>query len=148
MPVFLNKAETDINYELLTTILLDNHAHIRSAFGSHNIRLNCSRSSRMQKRSIFSPFDYEIQMLYGMAEKERQALLDLGHHVRIYMPLGDMLLGMSYLVRRLLENTSQMGFLRLHHHEQKDLRELLSKPMVVPSMKKETKADFINASNT
>jgi RHH-type proline utilization regulon transcriptional repressor/proline dehydrogenase/delta 1-pyrroline-5-carboxylate dehydrogenase len=31
--------------------------------------------------------------------------------VRIYCPVGDMVAGMAYLVRRLLENTSNESFL-------------------------------------
>ena len=39
------------------------------------------------------------------------ALADLGHRVRIYCPVGDLVAGMAYLVRRLLENTSNESFL-------------------------------------
>ena len=39
-------------------------------------------------------------------------LKSLGHRVRIYTPYGELLPGMAYLVRRLLENTSNDSFLR------------------------------------
>ena len=34
-----------------------------------------------------------------------------GHRVRTYCPVGDLVAGMAYLVRRLLENTSNESFL-------------------------------------
>ena len=58
------------------------------------------------------PAALELQMLYGMADAEKQALVDLGHRLRIYMPFGELIPGMAYLVRRLLENTSNDSFLR------------------------------------
>ena len=51
-------------------------------------------------------------MLYGMAEPVKQAMLRLGFPVRDYVPIGALVPGMAYLVRRLLENTSNEGFLR------------------------------------
>src|SRR5204862_1634246 len=37
-PVFLQKPESDLNFELLTRILLENESTITAAFGSHNVR--------------------------------------------------------------------------------------------------------------
>jgi RHH-type proline utilization regulon transcriptional repressor/proline dehydrogenase/delta 1-pyrroline-5-carboxylate dehydrogenase len=51
-------------------------------------------------------------MLYGMADQEKQVLVDMGYRLRIYMPYGQLLPGMSYLVRRLLENTSNRPLAR------------------------------------
>jgi RHH-type proline utilization regulon transcriptional repressor/proline dehydrogenase/delta 1-pyrroline-5-carboxylate dehydrogenase len=67
-------------------------------------------------------------MLFGMAEPERDLLRDLGHRVRLYAPVGDLLTGMAYLVRRLLENTSNSSFLRLSHHDHADIGQLLERP--------------------
>ena len=47
-----------------------------------------------------------------MAEPIRNALRKMGHAVREYAPVGELIPGMAYLVRRLLENTSNEGFLR------------------------------------
>lgn len=128
-PVFKLKAETDHNYEKLARVLLDHVDLIRPAFASHNIRSLSSAISYAKHKNI-PVSSYEIQMLYGMAENERKALISRGHHVRIYVPLGDMLPGMSYLVRRLLENTSQMGFLKLSHHDQHNEDQLLAAPLI------------------
>jgi len=127
-PVFKQKVETDQNFESLTKLMLDNCDIIRPAFGSHNIR-SLSHALAYAKRKKIDPKRFEIQMLYGMAEAERKALLQRGYGVRIYVPVGDTLVGMSYLVRRLLENTSQMGFLKLSHHDQIASEVLLAPPV-------------------
>jgi len=58
-----------------------------------------------------SPQQFEFQMLYGMADHLKQALVDLGYRLRIYVPYGETLPGMAYLVRRLLENSSGQSIL-------------------------------------
>ena len=50
------------------------------------------------------------------------ALRSLGQRVRIYAPVGELVPGMAYLVRRLLENTSNESFLRHRFAEGKELR--------------------------
>src|SRR5436189_3103212 len=50
-------------------------------------------------------------MLYGMADPIKAAVLQLDCRLREYCPVGELLPGMAYLVRRLLENTSNEGFL-------------------------------------
>jgi RHH-type proline utilization regulon transcriptional repressor/proline dehydrogenase/delta 1-pyrroline-5-carboxylate dehydrogenase len=52
----------------------------------------------------------------------------MGQRVRVYTPVGELLPGMAYLVRRLLENTANTGFLRLSFHEGRELRTLLAPP--------------------
>ena len=47
--------------------------------------------------------------------------------MRAYCPIGDLVAGMAYLVRRLLENTSNDSFLRAQA-EGVDLTTLLEKP--------------------
>ena len=68
-------------------------------------------------------------MLYGMADAEKQALVDLGHRLRIYMPYGELIPGMAYLVRRLLENTSNDSFLRASFAENVPVEKLLMNPL-------------------
>ena len=55
--------------------------------------------------------DVEFQVLRGLGDDLAAALADLGQRVRIYCPVGDMVAGMAYLVRRLLENTANESFL-------------------------------------
>src|SRR5438132_454847 len=52
----------------------------------------------------------------------------MGYRVREYCPVGELLPGMSYLVRRLLENTSNEGFLRAKFAENVSDEQLLGDP--------------------
>ncbi len=67
-------------------------------------------------------------MLYGMADPIKNVLVKMGHRVRIYTPYGQLLPGMAYLVRRLLENTSNESFLRASFKEHKSEDQLLMNP--------------------
>ena len=126
-PVLTRKADTDAQYERLSRVLLQNHNHLSPAFGSHNLRslvnaLVTADDLKVPRNA------YEIQMLYGMAEPERKVLRSRGYRVRVYSPVGALLPGMAYLVRRLLENTSNSGFLRQSHHDGAEIAALLSSP--------------------
>lgn len=126
-PVFTEKAATDANYERLTVQLLDHIEALHPAFGSHNLRSLSHAIVQAERRGI-PRSAYEIQMLYGMAEPEQRALGLRGHRVRLYAPIGDLVPGMAYLVRRLLENTANQGFLRLAYQEKTDMHTLLRPP--------------------
>jgi RHH-type proline utilization regulon transcriptional repressor/proline dehydrogenase/delta 1-pyrroline-5-carboxylate dehydrogenase len=54
--------------------------------------------------------DIEFQMLYGMAEDLRNVVAEEGYRTRVYLPVGRVIPGMAYLVRRLLENTSNQAW--------------------------------------
>ncbi|MDQ2999931.1 MAG: proline dehydrogenase family protein [Fibrobacterota bacterium] len=126
-PVLTSKAATDAQYESLTCVLLAGYDHLAPAFGSHNLRslvhaLVLADEMKVPRNA------YEIQMLYGMAEPERKVLRVRGYRLRVYSPVGALLPGMAYLVRRLLENTSNSGFLRQSYHEGEDIAALLAPP--------------------
>src|SRR5260370_801467 len=53
---------------------------------------------------------YELQMLYGMAEPVQAAMRRVGLRLRVYAPVGELVPGMAYLVRRPLENTPNQRF--------------------------------------
>ncbi len=127
VPVFLNKAETDASYERLTRVLLESYDIVDSAFGSHNIR-SLSHAMVTAKRLRIPENGYEVQMLYGMAEPIRQAIVQNGQRVRVYVPVGELLPGMSYLIRRLMENTSNTSFLRQTYADAKDIKSLIAAP--------------------
>ncbi len=133
-PVFEKKSETDASYEQITQLLLQNFPHVRLAVGSHNLR-SVAHAIAFAKKEKLPAGAYEVQMLYGMAEPIRQALVERGERVRVYAPVGDLLPGMAYLVRRLLENTSNEGFLRQRFVEAKTLGELLVAPEPAPKKK-------------
>jgi RHH-type proline utilization regulon transcriptional repressor/proline dehydrogenase/delta 1-pyrroline-5-carboxylate dehydrogenase len=77
------------------------------------------------------PGAMEIQMLYGMADPIKQVLSHMGQRVRVYTPYGDLLPGMAYLVRRLLENTANDSFLRAGFNDGVPIERLLSNPAAV-----------------
>jgi RHH-type transcriptional regulator, proline utilization regulon repressor / proline dehydrogenase / delta 1-pyrroline-5-carboxylate dehydrogenase len=127
MPVYLSKPETDANYERITRLLLENRDVVYPAFASHNVRSLAHAAIYARKLGV-KPGDYEFQMLYGMARPIRRALGKLGYRVREYCPMGELVPGMAYLVRRLLENTSNEGFLRAKFGANTPITELLSDP--------------------
>jgi RHH-type proline utilization regulon transcriptional repressor/proline dehydrogenase/delta 1-pyrroline-5-carboxylate dehydrogenase len=111
VPVWSEKPESDANYEKLSLLLLQNADVAAPAFASHNVR-SCAHAIAQADRLGIDRRTYEFQALYGMADELKSALVSKGHRVREYCPVGDLLPGMAYLVRRLLENTSNEGFLR------------------------------------
>jgi len=128
IPVFLEKAATDESYERLTRILLENHDVVDAAFGSHNLR-SVAHAIVVARALGVPDSGYEIQMLFGMAEPVRRALIQNGRRVRVYVPVGELLPGMAYLIRRLMENTSNTSFLRQTYAEGKAVDALVAAPM-------------------
>lgn len=110
VPVWETKPESDACYERCTTFLLENNDAVGAAFASHNVR-SLAHVLAQARRLGLDPRRIEFQVLYGMADAIRAALVGLGQRVRVYCPVGELLPGMAYLVRRLLENTSNEGFL-------------------------------------
>ncbi len=148
IPVFLDKAETDASYERLSRMLLESHDVIDSAFGSHNLR--SLAHAIVAAKEIGVPINgYEMQMLYGMAEPVRQAIIQNGQRVRVYLPAGELLPGISYLIRRLMENTSNTSFLRQTYAEKKDVESLIKAPALAkaatqPVAHAESRREFCN----
>jgi RHH-type proline utilization regulon transcriptional repressor/proline dehydrogenase/delta 1-pyrroline-5-carboxylate dehydrogenase len=126
-PVFLHKPESDLNFEVLTRIMLENESMVTSAFGSHNVR-SIAHAQALANQLGIDRSRFEFQLLYGMAGPVKRALVEMGYRVREYCPVGELLPGMSYLVRRLLENTSNEGFLRAKFSENVSEDELLRDP--------------------
>lgn len=126
-PLYNEKRLSDASYEHLTRLLLDNHELCLPAFGSHNIR-SLSHACCYAEHKGLTQRDFEIQVLYGMAEPIAQAFSKRGYLTRMYVPLGELLPGMGYLVRRLLENTSNESFLRHTFFEHAEVRHLLRDP--------------------
>ena len=128
VPVFQQKWQSDANFERCTRFVLRNVAHLRPALGSHNIRSLAHGIAAARILEVPSAA-LELQMLYGMADTQKQALVDRGQRLRIYMPYGDLIPGMAYLVRRLLENTSNDSFLRAGFVENVAPEALLQNPV-------------------
>ena len=125
VPLFEDKAETDANYEMLVKGLLAQAPLIRPAFGTHNLR-TLAYIEAVAEHLGLTPETWEYQMIFGMAEPFQQAVQRRGRRLRLYTPVGDLLPGMAYLVRRLLENTSNESFLRMEYVESQPLSILLA----------------------
>ncbi len=126
-PVYNDKAASDANFETITQLLLENHEYVYSAIGSHNVRSH-SRAIAIAESLNVPRRRFELQVLYGMGDKVAKALVDRGYRVRVYCPYGELLPGMAYLIRRLLENTANSSFLR-QNLENRPIEELLAPPI-------------------
>ena len=127
IPVWARKPESDANFEKLSLLLLENIDVISPAFATHNVRSTAHAIAQAERLQI-DPRAYEFQALYGMADELKRALIQRGHRVREYCAIGELLPGMAYLVRRLLENTSNEGFLRQKNMGEVTTEKLLANP--------------------
>jgi RHH-type proline utilization regulon transcriptional repressor/proline dehydrogenase/delta 1-pyrroline-5-carboxylate dehydrogenase len=125
-PVFEHKAESDRNFEELTRRLLAAGPAVRLAVASHNIR-SVAHAVAANRAMGGADADLEVQVLRGLGDDLQAAVAANGLRVRTYCPVGDLVAGMAYLVRRLLENTSQESFLA-DQASGRPLEELLAAP--------------------
>jgi RHH-type proline utilization regulon transcriptional repressor/proline dehydrogenase/delta 1-pyrroline-5-carboxylate dehydrogenase len=117
-PVFEVKADSDRNFEQLTQRLLDARVvsgvgggnGLRVAIASHNLR-SIAHAIAYDRLAGGEGADLELQVLRGLGDPLQHAIAAQGLRVRTYCPVGDLVAGMAYLVRRLLENTSNDSFL-------------------------------------
>jgi RHH-type proline utilization regulon transcriptional repressor/proline dehydrogenase/delta 1-pyrroline-5-carboxylate dehydrogenase len=121
-PVYEAKLESDRSFERLTKRLIAAKPLVRPAIASHNVRSIAHALAHAD-----DPRDIEFQVLRGLGDDLQQALAQMDLRVRTYCPVGDLVAGMSYLVRRLLENTSNDSFL-LSRSRGDDLDHLLAAP--------------------
>ncbi|MBT4761677.1 MAG: bifunctional proline dehydrogenase/L-glutamate gamma-semialdehyde dehydrogenase [Bdellovibrionaceae bacterium] len=127
IPVYTNKQESDANYEVCAELLLKNYPHIQLAMGSHNVRSISAGICLAEKHNV-PKNGYEIQMLFGMADHIKYSLIKSGYRLREYATVGELIPGMAYLVRRLLENTSNESFLKSKFADNIDTKVLLKDP--------------------
>ncbi|WP_013325319.1 L-glutamate gamma-semialdehyde dehydrogenase [Gloeothece verrucosa] len=146
-PVYNQKAASDVNFENLTQLLLENHQYIYSAIGSHNVRSQAHAIAIAESLNVPRRC-FEMQVLYGMGDQLAKALVKRGHRVRVYAPYGNLLPGMAYLIRRLLENTANSSFLR-QNLEERPADELIAAPVVQEENEYTSKnGQFPNAADT
>ncbi|MBC7881510.1 MAG: bifunctional proline dehydrogenase/L-glutamate gamma-semialdehyde dehydrogenase, partial [Anaerolineae bacterium] len=127
LPVFSRKADTDAQYERVMQLLFENHQHIHIAVASHNAR-TVAQAIALSRQFQVSKRGFEVQMLYGMADALKASVVAQGERLRVYSPYGDLLPGMAYLIRRLLENTANSSFLRQSISPDSDAAKLLASP--------------------
>lgn len=126
VPVFTEKADSDRSFERLTRRLIDAHPIVRPAIASHNIRSIAHAVAYAEARGM-GRTEVEYQVLRGLGDDLGAALAAAGLRTRVYCPIGDLVAGMAYLVRRLLENTANDSFL-LDRARSTDVDRLLRAP--------------------
>lgn len=135
IPVWTIKAESDAAFERQSKVILENHDICHFGCASHNIRSIAAVMEIAQELKIPDE-KYEFQVLYGMAEPVRKGLRNVAKRVRLYAPYGDLIPGMAYLVRRLLENTANESFLRQSFAEEAEIEHLLENPAMTMEREK------------
>lgn len=156
-PVWTTKEATDASFEQMARQLIaatprsDREGGIKLALGSHNAR-SIAHAQAVLDAAGLPREALEYQVLEGMADELKNALIAEGHRVRNYVPLGEMIPGMAYLVRRLLENTSNESWLRGNSND-RPVDELLKAPRLTqlaedkgPSRKTEAERQGLSAS--
>ena len=126
-PVHQEKAATDLAFEQLTERLLQAHPLVTTAIASHNVR-SIAHAMAVAELLGLAKHQLEFQLLYGMGDALHAAIVARGYPVRIYTPIGELIPGMAYLVRRILENTSNESFLRHEYLQERSADELLRAP--------------------
>jgi RHH-type proline utilization regulon transcriptional repressor/proline dehydrogenase/delta 1-pyrroline-5-carboxylate dehydrogenase len=111
IPVFSRKPRTDVRFEEMLEDLRRAAPQVRTAVASHNLR-SIARALALGEMPGANPGALEVQTLFGMGDPIKHALVSMGIVPRVYIPYGPMIPGMGYLVRRLLENTSNDSFLK------------------------------------
>jgi RHH-type proline utilization regulon transcriptional repressor/proline dehydrogenase/delta 1-pyrroline-5-carboxylate dehydrogenase len=132
-PVWAEKWQTDLCFERMTEVFLDGcpkakgEAGVKVALGSHNVRSIAAALAGLEARGLPNTA-IELQMLHGMADQLKFAAAEMGLRVREYVPVGEIIPGMAYLVRRLLENTSNESWLKAGFMDNADAGALLRPP--------------------
>ncbi len=127
IPVYQEKALTDAAFERLVVQLLGAAPLVITAIASHNVR-SLAYAMAVAEQLGLPAAQLEFQFLYGMGDALQQAVAARGYPVRVYTPIGQLLPGMAYLVRRLLENTANESFLRQEFLQERTAEELLKPP--------------------
>ncbi|MEN8212812.1 MAG: proline dehydrogenase family protein [Pseudomonadota bacterium] len=111
VPVWSRKEQSDAAYESCLELLFANHQLVRPVVATHNVRSHAVALALAGQHQV-DPGGFEFQVLYGMGAHLARVLKAQGVGVRIYTPAGELIPGMSYLVRRLLENTTGHSFIQ------------------------------------
>ena len=110
-PVFTRKAYTDVSYLACAARLLAARDRIYPQFATHNA--HTVAAVMHMAGDAYPPGDYEFQCLHGMGEPLYDPIVSsptCARRVRIYAPVGSHETLLAYLVRRLLENGANTGF--------------------------------------
>ena len=109
-PICDSKEETDTNFNLVTTYILDHLETISLFVGTHNEKSSYLLMELMKEREI-SHNDPRIWFgqLFGMSDHISFNMAAASYNVAKYVPFGPVRDVMPYLIRRAEENTSVAG---------------------------------------
>ncbi len=133
VPVWTAKRETDACFERMAEKFVEamprspGQGGAKLALGSHNMRSIAYALALLEKYGL-PQSAVEIQVLHGMADQLQAAIKQRNLRIREYMPVGEMIPGMAYFVRRLLENTSNQSWLRAGFSDEVSDEVLLASP--------------------
>ncbi|MBN1911000.1 MAG: proline dehydrogenase family protein [Pirellulales bacterium] len=133
VPVWTDKRDTDACFERMAEQFVraipsdPQQGGVKLALGSHNIRSIAYTLALLEEYGLPEKA-LELQMLYGMADSLKSAAAKRKLRLREYVPIGQMVPGMAYLVRRLLENTSNQSWLRAGFFDNASDEQLLASP--------------------
>lgn len=131
-PVYTRKEASDIAFLACARKLLDSRPRLFPQFGTHN-----ALTLLAVKEMAGNSRDYEIQRLHGMGEDAHQKMMDEGIASCVYAPVGDHKRLLSYLIRRLLENSANSSFVNQLHHPEAEPDTLLANPVALWKSHKE-----------
>lgn len=133
VPVWSRKRDSDACFERMSRIFLEStprrggEGGVKLALGSHNARSIAAALAEVERLGL-PRAALELQMLHGMGDELKAACAEMDLRVREYVPVGEMIPGMAYLVRRLLENTSNESWLRAGFADGATPEQLLASP--------------------
>lgn len=117
-PQFLNKEESDLNFRQMVHKIFDQGEHLVLCLASHNFADHCYAEA-LKKKHYPELGEMEHQCLHMTYEALSTAMARMGWATRNYVPIGSLLVGMAYLVRRIMENSSQVGVLTIMRSHKK-----------------------------
>jgi len=132
-PQFLNKEETDIHFRQLIVMIYKAHPHLKLCLASHNFS-DHAFAEALKEKMFPQVLEIEHQCLHMTYEALSTALAKMGWATRNYVPVGSLIVGMAYLVRRIMENSSQVGVLTIMRSHKKGLN--LQSPYEIHKTKK------------
>ncbi|HMA12627.1 MAG TPA: bifunctional proline dehydrogenase/L-glutamate gamma-semialdehyde dehydrogenase, partial [Steroidobacteraceae bacterium] len=142
-PVFTDKAATDAHFERLTELLFEAGERVYPMIASHNLR-SLAHALALARSLGRKSTSWEVQMLHGMADPLAAAVIGEGARLRIYLPVGDLIGAIAYLIRRLLENTASTSVLRQAYFDDAPPERLLVAPLAPAPVPAAPAAGFCN----
>jgi proline dehydrogenase len=101
-----HKRDVDANYMKLAELALSRDGY--TAIATHDAALIERIAQLAAARGLPKQGRFEFQMLYGIATKVAQSVLERGYRVRLSIPYGEY--WFPYLMRRLAERPANVGF--------------------------------------